>query len=163
MAWGLALFLLSWGAAGFVFDHLAHVFIQEVPLMVFPLAWAFTAFGVWCLHRFSMDDTVASIEEVREVVPLGLGDAGQATPSAATDPLQIPDLRAHLDRLTRAAQLTERESEIFELLVRGRNARYLQEQLGITRNTVKSHIAHIYAKLSVHSQQELIDLVEQGH
>ncbi len=44
--------------------------------------------------------------------------------------------------------------------MRGRNARYLQDQLSITRNTAKSHIAHIYVKLGVHSQQELIDLVE---
>lgn len=29
------------------------------------------------------------------------------------------------------------------------------------RNTVKTHVANIYAKLGVHSQQELIDLVEQ--
>lgn len=29
----------------------------------------------------------------------------------------------------------------------------------MTRNTVKSYIKHIYQKLDVHSQQELIDLV----
>jgi len=30
----------------------------------------------------------------------------------------------------------------------------------LSRNTVKTHVQNIYAKLGVHSQQELIDLVE---
>ena len=58
--------------------------------------------------------------------------------------------------------LTEREGEIFAMLARGRNARFIMEEFVLSRNTVKSHIKHIYAKLGVHSQQELIDLVEQG-
>lgn len=168
VAWGIALFMLSWGVAGFLFDHLAHVFIQDVPLMVFPLAWAFVAFGAGFMHRFSVDDTVAAIEEVREVVPLhgtpapgaeaeGSPETGCGSGEAPSTPL----LHRKLADIASNAQLTERETEIFELLVRGRNARYLQDQLGITRNTAKSHIAHIYAKLGVHSQQELIDLVEQ--
>ena len=171
VAWGIALFMLSWGVAGFLFDHLAHIFIQDVPLVVFPLAWAFVAFGAWCLRRFSVDDTVAAIEEVREVVPLqgmaGAREAGEGSPATrdggATQPADLPSssqVHRRLAAIASGAQLTERETEIFELLVRGRNARYLQEQLGITRNTAKSHIAHIYAKLGVHSQQELIDLVE---
>ena len=172
VAWGIALFMLSWGVAGFLFDHLAHVFIQEVPLVVFPLAWAFVAFGAWCLRRFSVDDTVAAIEEVREVVPLqGTPDACETGAASArggdaarsADALSAPPVRRKLAAIAQSAQLTERETEIFELLVRGRNARYLQEQLGITRNTAKSHIAHIYAKLGVHSQQELIDLVDDAH
>lgn len=170
VAWGIALFMTSWGIAGFLFDHLAHVFIQEVPLMVFPLAWAFVTFGVLCLHRFSIDDTVSAIEEVRKITPLGTKNM-KGEDEAPCEPMPTPEgngdsfislqLHRKLAEIASAAQLTERETEIFELLVRGRNARYLQDQLGITRNTAKSHIAHIYAKLGVHSQQELIDFVDQ--
>ena len=32
----------------------------------------------------------------------------------------------------------------------------------LSRNTVKTHVANIYGKLGVHSQQELIDLVEEA-
>lgn len=56
--------------------------------------------------------------------------------------------------------LTEREGEIFAMLARGRNARFIMEEFVLSRNTVKSHIKHIYGKLGVHSQQELIDMVE---
>lgn len=36
------------------------------------------------------------------------------------------------------------------------------DELTLTRNTVKTYIKRIYGKLGVHSQQELIDLVEAG-
>lgn len=58
--------------------------------------------------------------------------------------------------------LTAREIEIFAFLARGRNGRFLMEHYVVSRNTVKSHIKHIYAKLGVHSQQELIDMVEHA-
>ena len=56
--------------------------------------------------------------------------------------------------------LTQREGEIFLLMAKGRNNRFIQEELCLSHNTVKTHIMHIYAKLGVHSHQELIDLVE---
>ena len=46
------------------------------------------------------------------------------------------------------------------MLARGRDRTYIQEQLVISRNTVKSHVKHIYTKLDVHSQQDLIDLIQ---
>ena len=58
--------------------------------------------------------------------------------------------------------LTEREGEVFALLARGRNGAFIQEECRVTRNTAKTHIRHIYQKLGVHTQQELIDLVESG-
>lgn len=65
-------------------------------------------------------------------------------------------------KLAEDAHLTEREREVFGLLARGRNARYIQETLVVSYNTVKTHVSHVYAKLGVHSQQELIDVVESG-
>ena len=65
-------------------------------------------------------------------------------------------------QLAEDARLTEREREVFGLLARGRNARYIQETLVVSYNTVKTHVSHVYAKLGVHSQQELIDVVESG-
>ncbi|MFQ9179387.1 MAG: response regulator transcription factor [Eggerthella lenta] len=60
-----------------------------------------------------------------------------------------------------AAGLTDREQEIFEYLARRRNVRFIQDELTVSYNTVKTHVSHIYAKLDVHSHQELIDLVER--
>lgn len=62
----------------------------------------------------------------------------------------------------RAYGLTERETEIFLCMARGRNVGFIQEHFVISRNTVKTHVKRIYKKLDVHSQQELIDLAENG-
>ncbi len=58
--------------------------------------------------------------------------------------------------------LTAREREVFSLLARGRNAGSIQSKLYISNGTVRSHMNTIYRKIGVHSQQELIDLVERS-
>lgn len=56
--------------------------------------------------------------------------------------------------------LSSRELEILIALSKGRNASYIQKELVISEGTVRTHMRNIYRKLGVHSQQELIDLVE---
>ncbi len=72
----------------------------------------------------------------------------------------------YVDRLAqncaRAAQdaaLTAREAEVLGLLAQGNTTARIEAELGIGRNTVKYHVKNVYAKLGVHSQQELIDRV----
>ena len=56
--------------------------------------------------------------------------------------------------------LSPRQAEIFKYLAKGRNASYIESELVVSYHTVKAHIYRIYQKLDVHSQQELIDLIE---
>lgn len=56
--------------------------------------------------------------------------------------------------------LTERESEVLSLMVRGRNTRSIASKLFLSDNTVRSHIYNIYKKTDIHSQQNLIDYIE---
>ena len=112
------------------------------------VACALVAYVLIGLSGFSFADTIAGIEPVR--------------------PLEVPrvsDAQRFEDACTHVAQtcgLTPREAEVLALLARGRNNAFVQEELTLTRNTVKTYIKRIYAKLNVHSQQELIDLVEKG-
>ena len=46
------------------------------------------------------------------------------------------------------------------MLARGHNGYHIRDELALSYNTVKTHVKRIYRKLDVHSQQELIDLVE---
>lgn len=46
------------------------------------------------------------------------------------------------------------------LLARGRNRKHISEELVVSEETVKSHASSLYHKLGVHTQQELLDLVE---
>lgn len=86
------------------------------------------------------------------------GSAAQLQPDLLEGVL--PD--EFLDRMqTLAAQfeLTPRETEVFELLARGRSIPYVRDALVISKETAATHAKHIYAKLGVHSRQELIDLM----
>lgn len=56
--------------------------------------------------------------------------------------------------------LTRREAEVFELFAAGRDSGYIREKLVISRDTVSSHLKHIYAKMGIHSKRELFDLIE---
>ena len=47
------------------------------------------------------------------------------------------------------------------LLAKGRSIPYIRDELIISRETAATHAKHIYAKLGVHSRQELIDLVRR--
>lgn len=58
-----------------------------------------------------------------------------------------------------AHELTAREVEVMYLICMGRSKGYIAESLSISENTVRSHSRHLYAKLEVHSKQELLDLV----
>lgn len=57
--------------------------------------------------------------------------------------------------------LSKREDEIMVMLAKGRDAAYICEQLVISKSTVSMHRQHIYRKLDIHSQQELIDLIDK--
>lgn len=56
--------------------------------------------------------------------------------------------------------LSRKETEVLFLLAKGRNSAAIQEALYISAGTANTHMRHIYRKLDVHSQHELIDLVE---
>lgn len=55
--------------------------------------------------------------------------------------------------------LSQREQDVFLLLARGFSNSRIQQELYIAQGTVNYHTRNIYAKLGVHSKQELIDLV----
>ncbi|WP_172623326.1 response regulator transcription factor [Arabiibacter massiliensis] len=72
------------------------------------------------------------------------------------------------DSLHRAAMaiasekgLTSRETEVFLLMARGKNRAAIAKELGISKNTVHTHIIHIYQKTGITEQQELISLIER--
>jgi len=57
-------------------------------------------------------------------------------------------------------ELTEREQDVLIWLVRGRTAKAISKELDVSESTAKTHIYNIYKKTGVHSQQELITLIE---
>ena len=69
--------------------------------------------------------------------------------------LAVQDLSKHYN-------LSPRQSEVFELLARGRNSEYISKKFYVSRSTTKAHINAIYKRMDIHSQQELINLVDES-
>lgn len=69
--------------------------------------------------------------------------------------------KAPLEDIAREAGLTPRETEVALLLLEGRSLRIVQEELFISEGTARTHTKRIYAKLGVHSKQELIDYFKE--
>lgn len=54
--------------------------------------------------------------------------------------------------------ISPRELDVLRLLLQHQTIDRMAEELGISRNTVKSHIAHLYEKTGLNSRQQLVDL-----
>jgi RNA polymerase sigma factor (sigma-70 family) len=63
--------------------------------------------------------------------------------------------RAHL------ATLTQRERQVFDLIVRGKINKQIAHQLGTTERTVKAHRHQVMEKMQVHSLAELVSIAER--
>lgn len=93
-----------------------------------------------------------------------LGNGSANTAWGFVKPMEEADTASDFEkagtRLARRCHLSPREVEVFFLLAKGRNRAFISEELVIGDETTKSHIKSIYRKADVHSQQELINLIE---
>ena len=54
--------------------------------------------------------------------------------------------------------LTQRETQILQLVLRGYAVKYIAQKLEISPETIKHHRKNIYAKLDINSQAEMFHL-----
>ena len=102
-------------------------------------------------------DAAGAAGETGVSAPVAVGASPSAISSQNPQPVDFIGQRVAL--LAREHKLTPRETEVFGLLAHGRSIPYVRDALIISRDTAATHAKHIYAKLDVHSRQELIDLV----
>ncbi len=140
LGWAVGLFGVNiapswWGSA----VEVTFVFLAYTVLLLFS---AFHAVRTWRMN-------------VRNAA----GSPATRNSSQPASPSQFDAACSHVaDRF----DLTPRESEVLPYLARGRNARHISEALVISDGTARTHIMHIYQKLAVKSQQELIDIVDES-
>lgn len=86
-----------------------------------------------------------------------LGDEFEADPLVALF-IQDPLIRSFtgLENLTDSFKMTKAESRIVELILNGHGLFEVAEELGITQNTARTHMRHIYAKVGTHRQADLV-------
>ena len=135
------------------------------------ITFAFVAYNYVGMRNYSFAETIEGIRPAHTESPMKNASGEEAAAQLAEEAEPAEGLQQKSDdtafetacaAVAEKHRLTARETEVFELLARGRTSPVIQEKLVLSHNTVKTHVRHIYAKLDVHSQQELINMVEEA-
>lgn len=114
-----------------------------------------------CLDRHAQEGALDGSEETRENAQSAcIGHQG----SRAGEPAAQNERRALVlscSSIAKTYQLTRREEEVLQLLSEGMTAKDVAETLVVSSSTAKTHMRNIYAKLGIHTQNELILMVQR--
>lgn len=69
-------------------------------------------------------------------------------------------LEDRVSELSRDCHLSPRETEVLGIWATGRSGAYIEKTLFISKNTVKTHLNHIYAKTGTANREELLELLD---
>lgn len=103
---------------------------------------------------FSLPETDAS---------QGADSLGASIASSEEEAVHPSRWRLRMMELATDYKLTERETEVFVLMGKGKNARVISEELFVSYNTARTHVRNIYTKLGVGSRTEFTALIEGNH
>ena len=83
--------------------------------------------------------------------------------AAVVCPALADDIETRLLLMGRHYDLTRREQDIARLLIQNLSKAQIGEALCLSESTVRTHARNLYAKLDVHSREQLKELVEAFH
>lgn len=107
------------------------------------LRWRYLA------HAFSIEIYLAIL--ALGFIALGIWAGRRLTPRLAGGPF------VRNEAAIRSLGLSPRECEILALLASGRSNKELARSLGISPNTIKTHVARVYGKLEVANRVQAIE------
>ncbi len=107
--------------------------------------------GVAAIVRdLTEDPRQADDEEFSRFFASEILDAGESTERRRSDPAPV------IDELV--VQLSARELDVLDLLAKGLSYTDMGTELFVSRNTIKSHVQHVYTKLGVASRARAVEL-----
>ena len=124
-------------------------------IILYALALALAAFALqWLEYRYFIRSFSTEIYIVFIAIgfaALGLWAGRKLTARPSTGPFE------RNQAAIRSLGLTDRECDILEQLASGRSNKELARDLGISPNTVKTHVARVYEKLEVQKRVQAIE------
>lgn len=108
---------------------------------------------------FLFGGRVAAADPAAAEAPAAAVTAGGAG-SAAPAPAPETDVEYKRMKFARQLGLTERELEVFTLLLAGQNNQEISSRLTVSMGTVKAHVHNIYQKADVTRRYELVRMYE---
>lgn len=145
--------------SGFLLEHSAPGGVDYAAVLYVAAAFA-VAVAVICWlagGRVANDELRLDAEGIPESeAPV----AGNASSNASVTSLMESLVERRCAQMGEEYRLSPREIEVLALLAWGKNARRIEEVLGLSANTVKTHVRHIYTKMGVHTRSELDALLD---
>jgi DNA-binding CsgD family transcriptional regulator len=124
-------------------------------ILLYALALALAATGLeWLKYRYwahALSTEIYIFLVAAAFIALGLWVGRKLTPGPA------PAEFTRNEAAAASLGLTPRECEILELLASGQSNKELARTLGISPNTVKTHIARLFEKLEVQKRVQAIE------
>lgn len=114
-----------------------------------------------CLDRHAREGSLDSSEEARENAQGTRIDLQSSRADERTARNERQTLVLSCSNIAKTYQLTRREEEVLQLLSEGMTAKDVAETLVVSSSTAKTHMRNIYAKLGIHTQNELILMVQR--
>ena len=127
----------------------------------------FAQWGGSCLGQI-VTDVLPTSESVAIAILLSLMAALlviMGSPLSLKSPAVVEEdavdaLALRVKRVAVQCGLSPREQEVLAIWATGHTGAYIEKQLFISRNTVKTHLNHIYAKTKTANREELLELLE---
>ncbi len=104
-----------------------------------------------CVHK-----DVGLAQLTRSLRAVAQGGSSQPDDRLAHDRIGMGTDGRHLD------QLTPRERDVLLLLVDGETTAGIAQRLGVSENTVRSHVQNLMSKMQVHSRLQAVSLVTRA-
>lgn len=125
--------------------------------------WGGSVLGQFAADALPTQETVTIAILISLMVALlviiGAPVAGKAGAGFAR-PTGERDLEARVCLAAARYKLSPREQEVLAIWATGHTGAYIEKQLFISKNTVKTHLNHIYAKTKTANREELLELLE---
>ncbi len=130
-------------------------------IAMFLMVYLLTCAGFALYHALSRP-RAEGMQAAPQPVPGGC--PGDAASAADTTPSSLPldPVALRCRQVAERHGLSARELEVLELLMHGRNVPAIAQELSISKNTVQTHVRHIYEALGVHGRQELVTYVNEA-
>lgn len=119
-------------------NFIAAIFASSVLLL--SIAIGLVLFRAW--KRMDLKAT-AETERLRELL--------------AVRQTSSPSLAEQCAYVARALDLTRREEEILELLIKGMKQQEVADELFVSANTIKTHTRNLYRKMGVKTKESLVE------
>lgn len=132
-----------------------------VSMLASGLALHVTTFALCASYLVILVGTIASPKTFAWLSALDLVESTESARGGRRFALsQRASVIARCGEIAGRYELSAREEEVLQFLVRGYSVKSMAAELMLSENTVKTHKNHLYVKLGVHTRDEMMAIVE---